>query len=564
MQPLFHERATNISLTFTQNQSSSQKADEHEAFPVLAADAKQPALYCSVLGSVIPGLDPDPPHHSAERDGAFNRASTTTIAPSLFGTDAPSASKPSRSSPTTTPDIPCLGGEQEKGAATRPGSGGGIGEAGGDEDQVTARDAGDGVWPTWTETAKSKHSVEHGPRVLVRGTARCGKSAILWDYCHRAALAGHRVVLVSLPREDAELANLPHSMRTRGRQGEVDELRGWDASALGRMDMKYVQSREDLAWYLASLHRLARGQRPTVIAVDDVDKIIETSATGRDGSSCSRTSTGAGEGNCSVWSAALRIFALLQDAAEFIDNSGAEAYTCASPGDTNSSIFAGADALSARTPPAPTRSTAASTDSVAIPNISAVPPPPQQQQQHKPEVEEQAKPFATPPPSAEACEGAPHERQPAPAPTSVSDSDDRRGRGVREGVDVVGGWRNTGHVNGKARLARGGISSSVGREQEPVRVVATCSTSDRGILSLCGSFVHFVVRVQNTTGPDAFSLRLDRSIVTAYPRPSPCLADTEGKAGGVETMFSTEGPEKTSEKVVEFARSQLDGSFALF
>ena len=28
MQPLFHERATNISLTFTQNQSSSQKASE--------------------------------------------------------------------------------------------------------------------------------------------------------------------------------------------------------------------------------------------------------------------------------------------------------------------------------------------------------------------------------------------------------------------------------------------------------------------------------------------------------------------------------------------------------
>ena len=43
---------------------------------------------------------------------------------------------------------------------------------------------------------------------------RCGKSTILWDYCHRAAMAGHRVVLVCLKKNDGEeLTNLPRSMR---------------------------------------------------------------------------------------------------------------------------------------------------------------------------------------------------------------------------------------------------------------------------------------------------------------------------------------------------------------
>lgn len=48
--------------------------------------------------------------------------------------------------------------------------------------------------------------------------------------------------------------------------GESDELRGWEAIALGRIGIKYVRSRDDLAWYLASLHTLKKSQWPTVIA----------------------------------------------------------------------------------------------------------------------------------------------------------------------------------------------------------------------------------------------------------------------------------------------------------
>lgn len=43
-------------------------------------------------------------------------------------------------------------------------------------------------------------------------------------------------------------------------------MRGWEAPALGRIGIKYVRSRDDLAWYLASLHTLKRKQWPTVIA----------------------------------------------------------------------------------------------------------------------------------------------------------------------------------------------------------------------------------------------------------------------------------------------------------
>lgn len=49
-------------------------------------------------------------------------------------------------------------------------------------------------------------------------------------------------------------------------EGGSDELRGWEALALGRIGIKYVRSRDDLAWYLASLHTLKRKQWPTVIA----------------------------------------------------------------------------------------------------------------------------------------------------------------------------------------------------------------------------------------------------------------------------------------------------------
>lgn len=53
---------------------------------------------------------------------------------------------------------------------------------------------------------------------------------------------------------------------TSSLEGGGDELRGWEAPALGRIDIKYVRSRDDLAWYLASLHTLRRKQWPTVIA----------------------------------------------------------------------------------------------------------------------------------------------------------------------------------------------------------------------------------------------------------------------------------------------------------
>ena len=50
--------------------------------------------------------------------------------------------------------------------------------------------------------------------------SRCGKSAILWDYCHRAAMAGHRVVLVCLRRGSEDLPRLPRPMRGSGGPGK--------------------------------------------------------------------------------------------------------------------------------------------------------------------------------------------------------------------------------------------------------------------------------------------------------------------------------------------------------
>lgn len=74
-------------------------------------------------------------------------------------------------------------------------------------------------------------------------------------------------------------------------------------------------------------------------------------------------------------------------------------------------------------------------------------------------------------------------------------------------------------------------------------------------LRLICRFMHAVARVQNTTGPDCFSLKLDPGIGTAHsPPPAPPVPQTPpygvGTRGGGVT--------------VEFVRSQMDGSFALF
>lgn len=80
--------------------------------------------------------------------------------------------------------------------------------------------------------------------------------------------------------------------------------------------------------------------------------------------------------------------------------------------------------------------------------------------------------------------GVSHAGLPAAA-APVGASSERGGEG--SGVDR--GWGDTGEgLSGRLGSPRAGGSMGLGGE-EPVRVVATCSTSDRGILSLCGRWV---------------------------------------------------------------------------
>lgn len=65
-----------------------------------------------------------------------------------------------------------------------------------------------------------------------------------------------------------------------------------------------------------------------------------------------------------------------------------------------------------------------------------------------------------------------------------------------------------------------------------------------------------VARVQNTTGPDCFSVRVDPGLGTAHGH----IAQKEGDAHDKHRTRAGEG----NEMVVEFVRSQLDGSFAIF
>lgn len=87
-----------------------------------------------------------------------------------------------------------------------------------------------------------------------------------------------------------------------------------------------------------------------------------------------------------------------------------------------------------------------------------------------------------------------------------------------------------------------------------------------------------VARVQNTTGPDCFSLRVDPGIGTA-PHPFPFLRPAVPRGpyastgfapgftpwdGGDSAASSGDGSGGVARVEVDFVRSQLDGSFALF
>ncbi|CAM9611411.1 unnamed protein product [Pylaiella littoralis] len=521
MKSLSQERAESIALTFTPNPVASQQDDNdrntssrsssRKLLRTFGEDGMEEArLEPSVLGSIIPNLDPDPP------DPARNNAFISSPSPTGAGSKrpVPPSSAADDASILGTP----VSGKVEVGNSTggssgltaAVGAGVTVGAARGGADEQVVRVA---------MVRKRKPRVKHGLRVLLRGTSRCGKSTILWDYCHRAAMAGHRVVLVCLKRNEGEdLASLPRSMHARG---EGDELRGWEASALGRIGIKYVRSRDDLAWYLASLHTLQRKQWPTVIAgkrivVDDVDKIVETSAAGGGGG-------GGGSGGGGVgWfgAAALRISALLQDTAEFLDSSRAEV-----------------------------RAIAAAAAATAY----------------------------------ESSAGGTPVSVAASTPQQATDSGDTGGTATAGTPQPPGNLDEIGSQNGRGggastvALGEGG-RVGVWQEEAAVRVVSTCSTSDRGMVSLYGRFVHAVARVQNTTGPDCFSLRVDPGISTApYPFPSPRPPGPRGPhaSTGFAPRFTPYGNDRPAgsgdgsgggvAKVdVDFVRSPLDGSFALF
>lgn len=179
----------------------------------------------------------------------------------------------------------------------------------------------------------------------------------------------------------------------------------------------------------------------TAHLVDDVDKIIEASAGG-----------GGGGGSGGLGAAALRILALLQDTAEFFDN--ARVATCADA--------SGAGAGGAAGTPTAAKATADSDQSAReTPSKTAVTIPQASEEESDSGVAGGRGTGATTPPS------------PPSGNLDVGTREVEEKRGFVEeewgGMIAGGGQRGWGQ--------KGVVA---------VRVVSTCSTSDRGMLSLYG------------------------------------------------------------------------------
>lgn len=149
------------------------------ALPFFEADADA-SLENSILGSVIPGLDPDPPV-----DPQIASLSSNSFAPHAnsaaprLGSEEPDPSSLSATKSDSSSD-PARQGKGSEGPREWAGGGGGAGSAarGGHFEAGLSPLVGQGLGGgggVGEELARNTrlHPVKHGLRVLLRGTSRC-------------------------------------------------------------------------------------------------------------------------------------------------------------------------------------------------------------------------------------------------------------------------------------------------------------------------------------------------------------------------------------------------------
>ena len=78
-----------------------------------------------------------------------------------------------------------------------------------------------------------------------------------------------------------------------------------------------------------------------------------------------------------------------------------------------------------------------------------------------------------------------------------------------------------------------------------------------------------VTKVQNTTGPDCFALKVDPDIGTICPPPADPTSPPYGVGAAAESGAAGGGTRvgrgaRGGQAAVEYVRSQLDGSYVLF
>ncbi|CAM9424191.1 unnamed protein product, partial [Phaeothamnion confervicola] len=162
----------------------------------------------------------------------------------------------------------------------------------------------------------------------------CGKTSLLFDFAYRRALRGQRVAFIcdkhkverSLPAPFLQSKCGGSASSAGAHHGDLE----WEPSALELIGLKYVESREDLLWYLGSLQLLPPDARPAVLVVDDIDVIAATTAGAASRAAGAAAASGGpgvtprrGKAAAEQSADILHVSALLQDAANALQQAGA-------------------------------------------------------------------------------------------------------------------------------------------------------------------------------------------------------------------------------------------------
>ena len=97
-------------------------------------------------------------------------------------------------------------------------------------------------------------------------------SSLSFHFLCTMARQGHRAVMIC--RRSSVEKELPRPVYTLEEEEAGQAGAAFDNDVLDRVEMKYLESLDEVVWYMRNIHRFAEAQIPTCITIDTLDSFI--------------------------------------------------------------------------------------------------------------------------------------------------------------------------------------------------------------------------------------------------------------------------------------------------